>query len=146
MTGERITRSGAWLGAVLLIALVFTGCHSASHPDYAQAVYASFDHHDLASVQVSQDRSKGVITLKGIVGDQTRKDRAQQLAQQAAPGYTIQNDIQVQNDGLLQMANPNAKPPEVEEMAHPPVGDNGGSGTRHAKPDAGHAAHKQPQR
>lgn len=121
MKGARILRSAALATAAFTFS--FTGCH-ATHPDDAAAVYQALAQHELASVQVAQDRGNGVITLSGMVGDETRKDRAQQLAQQAAPGYTIRNNLHVDNTGILGEANPNAKPPEVEQMAHPPVDNN----------------------
>jgi len=108
------------LAATALAATGFPGCH-ASHPDDRAAVYQALNQHDLASVEVSQDRGSGVITLRGIVGSQDSKTRAQQLAQQAAPGYTIQNQLTINSSGLMSMANPHAKAPEVEEMAHPPA-------------------------
>lgn len=106
--------------ATAAFAFTFAGCHS-SHPDDSAAVYKALGQNDMSSVQVNQDRDNGVITLNGIVGDQARKDHAQQLAQQAAPGYTIHNHLRVDNSGILGEANPNAKPPQVEQMAHPPV-------------------------
>lgn len=106
--------------ATAAFAFTFSGCHS-SHPDDSAAVYKALGQNDMSSVQVNQDRDNGVITLNGIVGDQARKDHAQQLAQQAAPGYTIRNNLRVDNSGILGEANPNAKPPQVEQMAHPPV-------------------------
>jgi hypothetical protein len=88
--------------AATVVACGFTAaCHSASHPDDKQAVYSTLDQHDLASVIVDQDRNNGVIKLTGIVGSQDRKDRAQQLAQQAAPGYTIDNQLKVDQSSIL---------------------------------------------
>ncbi|MFP5235806.1 MAG: BON domain-containing protein [Acidobacteriota bacterium] len=121
MTAARILRQTALATAAL--AFIFTGCHR-SHPDDAASVYQSLAQHDLASVQIDQDRGNGVITLNGVVGDQARKDRAQQLAQQSAPGYTIRNNLRVDNAGILGEANPNARPPQVQQMAHPPAPEN----------------------
>lgn len=128
MKAARTLRVSALAAAAL--AFTFAGCHS-THPDDSAAVYKALGQNDLASVQINQDRDNGVITLNGIVGDQARKDHAQQLAQQAAPGYTIRNNIRVDNTGILGEANPNAKPPEVEEMAHPPVADNDQATPKH---------------
>jgi len=84
----------------LLAALVLSGCLHGSHPDVKLAVYNSLDAHDLRSVTVSQDRDAGVITLSGIVGANDRKQIAEQLVQQAAPGYAIVDRIQVNSAGL----------------------------------------------
>lgn len=71
------------------------GCRS--HPDDQAAVYQVLDQHKLASVEVSQDRHSGVITLRGVVGNADSKTQAEQLALQAAPGYTVKNQLQVQS-------------------------------------------------
>jgi osmotically-inducible protein OsmY len=88
--------------AATVLACGFTAaCHSASHPDDKQAVYETLKQNDLASVTVDQDRGKGVIKLTGIVGNQERKDRAQELAQQAAPGYQVDNELTVDQTNIL---------------------------------------------
>jgi len=88
------------LAAVALVGLLaLAGCQS-EHPDNKQAVYNALDQHDLASVEVFQDRRKGEITLRGIVASTDQKTRAESLAQQAAPGYTIRDQVQVQSAGL----------------------------------------------
>jgi hyperosmotically inducible protein len=87
--------------AMLLAASLFlAGCMSGGHPDVKLAVYNALDEHDLRSVTVSQDRQAGVITLSGIVGANDRRQRAEQLAQQTAPGYSIVDRIQVDSAGL----------------------------------------------
>jgi hyperosmotically inducible protein len=82
-------------------ALAISGCQH--HPDEAAAVYSTLTQHDLRSVVVSQDRDSGVITLAGIVGSPDRKARAELLAKQAAPGYTVTNNITVTSAGLETM-------------------------------------------
>ena len=54
----------------------------------------------VGSITVSQDRGSGTITLSGIVGSMDRRQQAEQVAKQAAPGYQIADRIQVQNTGL----------------------------------------------
>lgn len=89
-----------------LVACGFTAaCQSGSHPDDKQAVYSALTSHDLASVMVEQNRDKGVMKLSGIVGSADSKNRAEQVAQQAAPGYTIDNEVQVDQAGLLDAPN-----------------------------------------
>jgi osmotically-inducible protein OsmY len=88
------------LGAVLLVGLLaLVGCNR-DHPDVKQTVYNSLDQHDLRSVDIFQDRRKGEITLRGIVGSNDQRTQAESLAQQAAPGYTIKNQIRVESAGL----------------------------------------------
>ncbi len=92
----------ALAGVALVGLLALVGCRS-DHPDDKQAVYNTLDQHDLASVEVFQDRAKGEITLRGIVGSPDQKVKAEGLAQQAAPGYTIRDQIQVQSAGIESM-------------------------------------------
>ena len=91
----------AWIalaGVALVGLLALVGCQN--HPDVKQAVYNSLDQHNLRSVEVFQDRRKGEITLRGIVGSTDQKTSADNVAQQAAPGYTIKDQIQVQSAGI----------------------------------------------
>jgi acetylglutamate synthase len=80
---------------------VAAAIHSNTRPDRQLAVHGALSSHALGSVTVDQDKDKGVIRLTGVVANSDSKDRAQQLAQQAAPGYTIDNQIQVNRAGLL---------------------------------------------
>lgn len=93
------TRLG-WLalGAVLLVGLLALA--SCGHPDDKQAVYNALNGHDLSTIEVFQNRRKGEITLRGIVAGPDMKASAETLARQAAPGYAIKNQIQVQSAGL----------------------------------------------
>lgn len=118
---KRITRvagavllaaSGAWAAGAM------AGCHG--HPDRSSAIYEALNQHHMVSVEVFEDQDHGVITLKGVVGSANSKSQAGQLVQQAASGYTVNNQITVDANGLMSLANPNARPPEVEQMAHPP--------------------------
>ena len=99
------------LGAVMLVGLLaLVGCQT-EHPDVKQAVYNALNQHEMASVEVFQDRRKGEITLRGIVGSSDQKTQAETVAQQAAPGYTIKDQIQVQSadiEGLEKSAQKNA--------------------------------------
>lgn len=93
----------AWLLSsigILGVCLLYSGCGRGGHPDDRMAVYNTLDQNDLRSITVSQDRYAGTITLSGIVGSSDRRQTAEQLAQQAAPGYSIVDRIQVDNAGL----------------------------------------------
>jgi hyperosmotically inducible protein len=81
--------------AILAAAFALAGCQSATHPDEKAAVTNSLNSNNLNSVDVSQDRDKGVITLKGNVESQNLKSQAEDLAKQAAPDYTIADEIGV---------------------------------------------------
>jgi len=82
----------------LVVCAAVVGC--ASHPDDKAAVYQVLDQHKLASVEVSQDRHAGVITLRGVVANAQSKAQAEQLVLQAAPGYTVKNQLQVQSSEI----------------------------------------------
>jgi len=83
-----------------LLALV--GCQN-RRPEVKQAVYSALTQHDLRTVEVFENRNKGEITLRGIVASADNKATAEQVAQQAAPGYTIKDQIQVQSAGIESM-------------------------------------------
>jgi hyperosmotically inducible periplasmic protein len=96
------------LGASILLgsAMVIAGCQNKNHPDEKSAVTNSLNSNNLGSVDVSQDREKGVMTLKGDVASADQKQQAESLAKQAAPDYTVANEIgirppQVANAGTV---------------------------------------------
>jgi hyperosmotically inducible protein len=84
--------------AILMGALFLAGCKS-SRPDEKSAVTSSLSNSSLSSVSVSQDREKGVMTLTGDVNSQDQKTQAESLAKQAAPDYTIADEIGVRPAG-----------------------------------------------
>lgn len=80
---------------VLAGVLAVAGCHKAQHPDEKPAVQDALGVHHLGDVTVSEDRDKGTMTLGGNVQGEDDKQQAQTLAQQAAPDYTIVNEVGV---------------------------------------------------
>lgn len=87
-----------WTTFSLQVALLAAACLSAgcaSHPDQKAAVYSALTNVNLRSIMVKQDRRTGVITLTGRVTSTTLRSQAETVAQQAAPGYTIDDQIQV---------------------------------------------------
>lgn len=76
-------------------ALVLAGCNQSKHPDEKDAVNNALTAASLGAVNVSEDRDKGVMTLKGDLDTAEMKQQAQTVAQQAAPDYTIANEIGV---------------------------------------------------
>lgn len=90
------------LGAAVALAgvLSFAGCHNQpAHPDEKAGVTNSLGSNNLGDISVSQDRDKGVITLTGNVATYDLKTQAETLAKQAAPDYTIANEIGVRPGG-----------------------------------------------
>jgi hyperosmotically inducible protein len=85
------------LGSAILMggAMTIAGCHK-SYPDEKGAVTSSLNsNNNLSSVDVSQDRDKGVMTLTGKVASEDARQQAETLAKQAAPDYTIVDEIGV---------------------------------------------------
>src|ERR1035437_8026299 len=80
--------------AVVAATLATAGCQNAtSHPNEKQAVTTSLNNsNQLGSVNVSQDRDKGVITLTGNVASDDLKAQAESRAKQAAPDYAIEQN------------------------------------------------------
>jgi len=85
--------------AVLAGAMVVAGCNKPSHPDEKSAVNDALKNNSLSAVSVSQDRDKGVMTLKGNLDSQDMKNQAENIAKQAAPDYTIADEIGVRPPG-----------------------------------------------
>ena len=89
------------VAATIVACGVAAAIHTNAHPDSQRAVHSALTSHQLSSVGVDQDQDKGVIRLTGIVDSPSHRDRAQRLAEQAAPDYTIDNQIQVNRAGTM---------------------------------------------
>ena len=88
--------------AIVLLTLAFAVACSqqkANSPDAKPAVQDALKAAGYNNVSVSQDRDKGVITLTGDVPTDADKDKAQQIAQNAANGMVIANEIGVRPVG-----------------------------------------------
>src|SRR5271166_235069 len=85
----------------IILAATFTlaGCSRNDHPDVKYAVDSAMTQNGLGVVKVSQDRNKGVVTLKGDVESEDQKAQAENIARQAAQGYTIANELGVTPPG-----------------------------------------------
>jgi hyperosmotically inducible protein len=86
------------LGSAVLLAgvLAIAGCQNQpAHPDEKSAVTNSLNTNNLSNVSVSQDRDKGVMPLTGDVPSGDAKAQAENLVKQAAPDYTVADEIGV---------------------------------------------------
>lgn len=96
---KRMQVKGAYLaGSAFLLSgvLVVAGCNNkVGHPDEKSAVTSSLSSNSLGAVSVAQDRDKGVMTLTGNLDSQDQKNQAETLAKQAAPDYTVADEIGV---------------------------------------------------
>jgi hyperosmotically inducible protein len=97
MQMEHLRRASLLVSSVVLAGtLTVAGCHqNSAHPDEKDAVTNSLNSNQLNAVSVSQDRDKGVITLTGNLDTADKKAQAETLAKQAAPDYTVANEIGV---------------------------------------------------
>src|SRR6476469_1345950 len=86
--------------AILAGAMAVAGCNKPAHPDEKSAVTDSLKNSNMSAVSVSQDRDKGVMTLKGNLDSQDLKNQAENIAKQAAPDYTVANEIGVRPPGV----------------------------------------------
>jgi hyperosmotically inducible protein len=95
---------GAIATATLFGVFMLVGCNTAQHADVKDAVNSALTSNNLGIVSVSQDREKGLITLTGDVESQDKKELAESVAKQAAPGYVIANQIGVRPPGAESQA------------------------------------------
>jgi osmotically-inducible protein OsmY len=75
---------------------VLMGCTSTPKaPDVAAQIRTALDQAGLKDVSQSQDRDKGVITLKGNVAVEADKTRAESIARTYAGAQVVSNQIAV---------------------------------------------------
>ncbi len=88
------------LVAVMAIGITI-GCsrQRANTPAAKDNVEQALKAQGMNDINVDEDRDKGVVTLKGDVQSDDQKQQAAQVAQQAAPGRVIANEIAVRPQG-----------------------------------------------
>jgi hyperosmotically inducible periplasmic protein len=82
----------------LLVFLPVSGC-SNSHeksPDVTSQIRSSLDQAGLQSVNVRQNRDKGVVTLTGNTQSETQRGQAESIAKSIATNEVVSNEIAVQ--------------------------------------------------
>ncbi len=94
------------LYSVVLCALLslgmLVGCsnkRAENNPSMKDNVRAALDKNHMGDIKVEEDRDKGVITLKGDAKDDAMRREAGEVAQAAAPGRVIANEIAVRPVG-----------------------------------------------
>ncbi len=80
---------------------LLVGCTSkrAENPSVKDQVKQALDQKNLGDITVDEDRDKGVITLKGDAKDDATRREAGEVAQAAAPGRVIANELAVRPVG-----------------------------------------------
>ena len=88
-------KTGTILIAVFLVG-AFVGCsRTPKAPKVADSIRKSLDQSNLKNVSVSQDRDKGVVTLKGQVPTDADKAMAESIAKSQAAGQVVADQIAV---------------------------------------------------
>lgn len=97
MTGKKIFTSLTQAATISIMSvLLVSGCSQhKTHPDEKSAVTNAMNSNNMSGISVSQDQDKGVMTLTGDVQTQNQKTQAENLAKQAAPDYTVADEIGV---------------------------------------------------
>jgi hyperosmotically inducible protein len=87
------------LAFLALGALVGCSSQRASTPPAKDNVKNALNEKGMGDVNVDEDRDKGVITLKGDAKDEASRQQAGEIAQAAAPGRVIANELAVRPVG-----------------------------------------------
>ena len=85
--------------SVLAVLFVAAGCNQTNRKSEADAVKQALQQADLKDVNVSDDADKNTVTLGDTLHSDDAKNRAAEVAKQAAPDRTIANEISVQPMG-----------------------------------------------
>ena len=85
---------------VLLVIMMTFGCSKSNAPAAKENVEKALKQSGFNAVNVDEDRDKGVITLKGDVRSDEEKQRAGQVAQSAAAGKVVANELGVRPEGM----------------------------------------------
>jgi hyperosmotically inducible protein len=95
-----------FLGAIGLLALAVSQACSTKErfPDVADSVHDALKQAGFTNVSVSEDRDKGVVTLKGNVAADGDKAQAESIARSIAGGQVIGNEIAVLPPGAESVA------------------------------------------
>jgi hyperosmotically inducible periplasmic protein len=97
---ERITMKTLrlFLSSLMLLAVgTLVGCSGTNtqSPDVSESIRNSLAQAGLKDVEVSQDRTKGVVTLAGHVAADADKSQAESIAKSIATGQVVANQIAV---------------------------------------------------
>jgi hyperosmotically inducible protein len=87
------------LGFPLLVAGLLSGCSDSKSADVTDNLRKSLDQAGFKDVSVSEDRDKGVVTLKGNVPTETEKQQAESIAKSNAPNLVVADEISVRPPG-----------------------------------------------
>src|SRR6266852_5861983 len=89
----------SFLAFPLLVTGMLSGCSSNKSADVTDNIRKSLDQAGFKDVSVSEDRDKGVVTLKGNVPTETDKQQAEAIAKSNAPSLVVADEIAVRPPG-----------------------------------------------
>ena len=91
-----------WAALASLLLTVAIGCstNKANTPDVKNQVSKALDNAGYKDLKVDVNNDKQLVTLAGDVKTQEDKDRAEELAKNAAGGYVVSNEIGVRPEGV----------------------------------------------
>ncbi len=95
--------SAKGIAAILALLLTFgIGCstNKANIPDVKDQVSKALDNAGFKDLNVTTDRDKQLVTLKGDVKTEEDKQRAEETAKGAATGWVVSNEIGVRPEGV----------------------------------------------
>jgi hyperosmotically inducible protein len=87
------------IAAMLILAFALGCSQQRANPPAKENVEQALQQSGMNNINVDENRDKGVITLKGEVRTEAEKQRAGELAQQAAPGRVVANELLVKPAG-----------------------------------------------
>ncbi|HEV7521510.1 MAG TPA: BON domain-containing protein [Candidatus Angelobacter sp.] len=90
----------ATLAALLLCAAIGCTSNKANTPDVKDQVSKALANAGYKDVKVATNNDKQLVTLTGDVKTQEEKDKAEELAKSAAPGYVVAVEIGVRPEGV----------------------------------------------
>jgi osmotically-inducible protein OsmY len=89
----------ALIACMALVLLSGVACTRTRNASYKDNVQKALEQADLKDVNVSEDQDKNTITLSGKLHSDDAKQRAAEIAQSAADGRVIANEISVEPVG-----------------------------------------------
>lgn len=115
-------RFGIGLAAMGLLGwTLLTGCNNKQYGDEKAAVTTALANNGMESIRVTQNRKSGTMTLTGEVKSQAQFAQVTTVAKQAAPDYTVFNDVAVLpkvNQASTTTSAPSAMDTAIENNYH----------------------------
>jgi hyperosmotically inducible protein len=96
----RVKTLMAALASLLLFLSIGCSTNKANTPDVKNQVSKALDNAGFKDLKVNVNNDKELVTLTGDVKTQEDKERAEQLAKNAATGYVVSNEIGVRPEGV----------------------------------------------